>query len=315
MALTGARCGRLSRCRRHRRRGAGHGLRQRPSRLWLSVGERGARDGLRQGRPGLRRTGAGDAGAVRRQGPGPRAGGRVRCAGAGRHRWPDHPGGGRGISRRADRIMLKAVAGGGGRGMRPVTRPEELAAAYERCASEAKAAFGNRRPLCRAADGACAAHRSADRRRRHRRGEPSVGPRMHAPAPAPEADRDRTGRPASRWHCARSCSTRRCGWRMAATIQGPGHDRISGQREAGSFAFIEANARLQVEHTVTEEVTGLDLVRIQLEIASGRTLHELELTQERNSGAARHGAGSAHQHGNHGGGRHGQAGGRHPERL
>ncbi len=50
---------------------------------------------------------------------------------------------------------------------------------------------------------------------------------------------------------------------------------VDGER----FAFIEANARLQVEHTVTEEVTGLDLVRVQLEIANGKSLKDLHLTQ------------------------------------
>src|SRR2546423_14244047 len=45
--------------------------------------------------------------------------------------------------------------------------------------------------------------------------------------------------------------------------------------DAGTFAFIEANPRLQVEHTVTEEVTGVDLVKVQLGLASGRMLNEL----------------------------------------
>src|SRR5690606_11027327 len=47
------------------------------------------------------------------------------------------------------------------------------------------------------------------------------------------------------------------------------------------FMFMEANPRLQVEHTITEEVTGVDLVRTQLQIAGGKSLGELELTQDR----------------------------------
>ena len=53
----------------------------------------------------------------------------------------------------------------------------------------------------------------------------------------------------------------------------------SKSKDQEKFAFIEANARLQVEHTVTEEVTGIDLVRSQIEIANGKSLKELELTE------------------------------------
>src|SRR4029079_16376839 len=73
--------------------------------------------------------------------------------------------------------------------------------------------------------------------------------------------------------------------RMAAEV---GYDNIgtfeflvdAGSPD-GSFAFIEANPRLQVEHTVTEEVTGVDLVQTQLRLAAGATLAELQLDQPR----------------------------------
>jgi len=63
------------------------------------------------------------------------------------------------------------------------------------------------------------------------------------------------------------------------------------------FAFIEANPRLQVEHTVTEEVTGIDIVKLQIQLAAGRTLAELRMQQAGHSQAARLCDAGANQHG------------------
>ena len=180
---------------------------------------------------------------------------------------------------KAGPVMLKAVAGGGGRGMRPVTKAEELEQAFERCASEAKAAFGNgdlyvERLLPRArhievqivGGGTGAVSHLWDREctiQRQRQKLIEVAPAAGIPMTLREKLFDAALRLA-----------------LAAKYKGLGTIEFLVNSESGEFAFIEANARLQVEHTVTEEVTGLDLVRIQLEIASGRTLAELELTQD-----------------------------------
>jgi acetyl/propionyl-CoA carboxylase alpha subunit len=174
-------------------------------------------------------------------------------------------------------VLLKAAAGGGGRGMRVVEHPDALAEAYERCRSEAAAAFG---------DGALYVERLV-RRARHvevqvlgdGRGRVAVLgdrecslQRRHqklvevAPAPAlPPATR------AGLAGAARAMAER-LRYRSLGTFE-----FLVDAEDPTWFAFIEANARLQVEHTVTEAVTGLDLVVLQLQVAGGATLADLAL--------------------------------------
>jgi acetyl/propionyl-CoA carboxylase alpha subunit/acetyl-CoA carboxylase carboxyltransferase component len=177
-------------------------------------------------------------------------------------------------------IMVKALAGGGGRGMRPVTDPAQLPSAYERCAAEAKQAFGNGElyverlfPQARhlevqiAGDGTGAAIHMWERecsiqRERQKIIEIAPAPFLH---------------PAVRQRLLQAATT----LAVATNYLGLGTiEFLVDARDDGPdarIAFIEANARLQVEHTVTEEVTGLDLVWLQLSLARGATLSELGL--------------------------------------
>jgi acetyl/propionyl-CoA carboxylase alpha subunit/acetyl-CoA carboxylase carboxyltransferase component len=177
-------------------------------------------------------------------------------------------------------IMLKALAGGGGRGMRVVRDKSELEQAFERCRSEALAAFGN---------GALYAEEFFERAR-------------HIEV---QILGDGTGAVSHLWD--RECSLQRQRQKLIESAPALGlpeklHQRLLDAAialgkaahyknlgtieflvDAGGadrFAFIEANPRLQVEHTVTEEVTGLDLVRIQLDIAGGQSLRDLHLEQK-----------------------------------
>lgn len=179
-------------------------------------------------------------------------------------------------------MLVKAIGGGGGRGMRLVRRREELDDAYARCQSEAQAAFGSgdvyvEQFLPRArhvevqivGDGTGAVSHLGERdcsiQRRHQK--------LVEIAPAP-------GLPDGlRQRLVTAAAT------LAASVcyDNVGTFEFLVQSDslsvASSFAFIEANPRLQVEHTVTEEVYGVDLVAIQLELSAGRSLADLGLLQ------------------------------------
>jgi acetyl/propionyl-CoA carboxylase alpha subunit/acetyl-CoA carboxylase carboxyltransferase component len=173
--------------------------------------------------------------------------------------------------------MLKAVAGGCGRSMRAVASAAELPAAYERCRSEARAAFGVDgvyvERLMRGArhievqvigDGHAAialGERDCTLQRRFQK--------LVEFAPSPVLD------DAMRTRLADAAL------RMARAVNhlGLGTFEFLVDLAADDFVFIEANPRLQVEHTVTEAVTGLDLVQLQIRIAAGARLGELGLAE------------------------------------
>lgn len=179
-------------------------------------------------------------------------------------------------------LFAKAVAGGGGRGMRRVNSREELAAALVEAMREADSAFGDPRMFLE----------QAVLRPRHIEVQilaDSTGETIHLferdcsvqrrnqkvveIAPAPNiSDELRQSLYRDAVAFARSI-----GYVNAGTVEFLVD--TAGDR-AGEHVFIEMNPRIQVEHTVTEEVTDVDLVQAQMRIAAGATLAELGLTQE-----------------------------------
>jgi acetyl/propionyl-CoA carboxylase alpha subunit/acetyl-CoA carboxylase carboxyltransferase component len=174
-------------------------------------------------------------------------------------------------------MVIKAVAGGGGRGMRVVREAGETEAAFAAAAREAQAAFGhdglyaerlieNARhievQLAGDKSGVLAiGDRDCSLQRRHQKiVEIAPAPNLPEPLRAKMADAATT---------------------LAATVRYRtlGTVEFLLDADTGAFAFIEANARLQVEHTVTEAVTGLDLVAIQIRLAAGEMLRTLGLTE------------------------------------
>ena len=178
-------------------------------------------------------------------------------------------------------MIVKAVAGGGGRGTRVVEDADALESTYQRCQSEARAAFGVEDVyveefLARArhvevqilgdleGNVAHLGERECSVQRRYQK--------VVEIAPAPflaDALRDAI---------------------IDAALRFAAHERyanlgtfeflvdVSGKDERRPFVFIETNARLQVEHTVTEQVTGVDIVQAQIRLAQGASLADLGLT-------------------------------------
>lgn len=174
-------------------------------------------------------------------------------------------------------VMLKALAGGGGRGMRAVSHGGELESAFARCSSEAQAAFGNpdlyiERLIPRArhievqvvGDGSTVAHlweRDCTLQRRNQK--------LLEIAPAPNLDPELRQRLLD------------AALKLAAAVSYRGLCTMEFllDQDSGDFIFMEANPRIQVEHTVTEAITGLDLAQLQIQLAAGASLSELGIEQ------------------------------------
>ena len=173
-------------------------------------------------------------------------------------------------------VMLKAAAGGGGRGMRAVESAAHMAEAFARCRSEAEAAFGDgalfvEKLLARprhvevqvlADAGGNVVHlyeRDCSVQLRHQKVVEA------APAPALDAA------------LRQAVLNDAVSLIRAADYVGAGTVEFLVAPETGEYFFIECNPRIQVEHTVTEQVTGIDLVEAQFRLAAGATLASLDL--------------------------------------
>ena len=183
-------------------------------------------------------------------------------------------------------LLVKASAGGGGRGMRVVDKPDDLAAAVEAARREAASAFGDPTVYCERyvrrgrhvevqvigdADGRVlhAFERECSLQRRHQKiVEESPSPGTHPDVLA-------------RMYAAAVAAATAVGYTSLGTVEflldDPDEQRAPGSDPEADFFFLEMNTRLQVEHPVTEAITGLDLVQTQIRLAGG---HPLTVTQD-----------------------------------
>ncbi|OBH14362.1 carboxyl transferase domain-containing protein [Mycobacterium sp. E3247] len=174
-------------------------------------------------------------------------------------------------------IMIKALAGGGGRGMRTVCSADQIGDAYRQCAAEARLGFGDPALFAEALlDGA-----------RHIEVQVIAAPAGHQTRALALGDRDCSiqrryqklvemapaqgisDRLRRALHQAAALLCARVALRGLATVE----FLVTGE----DFVFLEVNPRIQVEHTVTEETTGIDLVAVQLDIAGGASFYQLGL--------------------------------------
>ena len=179
------------------------------------------------------------------------------------------------------KMMIKSLAGGGGRGMRIVSHYEDIEKAYKQCQSEAQKAFGNDQiyvekylPKARhievqiLGDGQTITHlweRECSLQRRHQK--------LIEIAPCPDLPtilRDKII--AAAIQLAKAVNYENAGT-FEFLVEG------NDLSENAPFYFLEVNPRIQVEHTVTEEVTGVDIVKFQLNQALGYSLADLALKQ------------------------------------
>ncbi len=174
-------------------------------------------------------------------------------------------------------IVIKALAGGGGRGMRVVRSADDIDDAYRQCAAEAQLSFGNSAVFAEACfDNA-----------RHIEVQIVAAPKGSGAQVLALGDRDCSVQrryqkviefaPAQNLSDILRRALHQAAVRVCAHVDYRGLATVEFLVSGDRFVFLEVNPRIQVEHTVTEEVTGVDLVAVQLAIARGKSFDELGL--------------------------------------